>query len=249
MTPLHCAPGIPEFNRIVRDGVLSGFGLAEPIDIALRLGRHAGRASIPDTLSLQDMYTALAATGPQTLLVGARSLATALARQHSFGRRTLSLPLERPACIAIGSYDPITLAQLDHLLTALPDVCRLPALSGDCPAPEPQHGSLPGPGSHADALYLLQLVPGMPQGATDMAERFAATALPFLQTAHTLVLSGGATAEAVLDALDCPVLSLQGEVLPGLPLCRAGNRAIITKSGGFGAPDTLTRLFSPDLSE
>jgi uncharacterized protein YgbK (DUF1537 family) len=33
-----------------------------------------------------------------------------------------------------------------------------------------------------------------------------------------------------------------GEALPGLPVSRANGRLIVTKSGGFGAPDSLHRL-------
>ena len=43
-----------------------------------------------------------------------------------------------------------------------------------------------------------------------------------------------------------PQMRVAGEVLPGLPLCHAIDRpdfpALITKSGGFGPPDTLLRL-------
>jgi uncharacterized protein YgbK (DUF1537 family) len=42
-------------------------------------------------------------------------------------------------------------------------------------------------------------------------------------------------------------LRVEGEVLPGLPLSRAIGLpdfpAVITKSGGFGQPDTLLRLW------
>jgi D-threonate/D-erythronate kinase len=42
-------------------------------------------------------------------------------------------------------------------------------------------------------------------------------------------------------------LRVEGEILPGLPLCHAvdlpGFPDLITKSGGFGPPDTLLRLW------
>jgi len=56
------------------------------------------------------------------------------------------------------------------------------------------------------------------------------------------VLTGGATAEAVLDALDLPVLDLHGDIVPGLPLSSGGGWRIVTKSGGFGAAGVLLML-------
>lgn len=57
-----------------------------------------------------------------------------------------------------------------------------------------------------------------------------------------LVLSGGVTAEAVLDAMDVEILTVEEEILPGLPLSAANGWRIVTKSGGFGAPSTLNDL-------
>jgi uncharacterized protein YgbK (DUF1537 family) len=61
-----------------------------------------------------------------------------------------------------------------------------------------------------------------------------------------LVLTGGETAAAVLAATGLGVLQVVGEVLPGIPLCKACGRddlpLIVTKSGGFGAPDALSLL-------
>ena len=57
------------------------------------------------------------------------------------------------------------------------------------------------------------------------------------------------TAGAVLEALGLNVLHLAGEALPGLPLVRAGGFAIVTKSGGFGAPDALVVLAAQGAAE
>ncbi len=68
-----------------------------------------------------------------------------------------------------------------------------------------------------------------------------------------LVLAGGETATAVCRALGAPPLRVVGEPLPAIPLLRAelgagapglpgGVLRLVTKSGGFGAPDALTRL-------
>jgi uncharacterized protein YgbK (DUF1537 family) len=54
-----------------------------------------------------------------------------------------------------------------------------------------------------------------------------------------LILTGGATALAVCDALSAPYLEIQREVLPGIPLCRITSGPyrdirVVTKAGGFG---------------
>lgn len=68
-----------------------------------------------------------------------------------------------------------------------------------------------------------------------------------------VVLAGGETATAVCRALGAPLLRVVDEPLPAIPLLRAelgaaapglpgGVLRLVTKSGGFGAPDALTRL-------
>ena len=72
------APAIPEFGRITRNRQITGFGVSEPIDIPLRLGRHAATACIPDVEVEADMDRALLLS--HGLFVGARGLAQAIAR-------------------------------------------------------------------------------------------------------------------------------------------------------------------------
>lgn len=51
-----------------------------------------------------------------------------------------------------------------------------------------------------------------------------------------------------MEQLGISVLELLGEALPGLPIARAGGLTVVTKSGGFGDPDTLSTLLAPYLS-
>ena len=64
--------------------------------------------------------------------------------------------------------------------------------------------------------------------------------------ADAVFLTGGATAEAVLEAMGIGTLDLHGECLPGLPVARAvsgaGALTVIAKSGGFGDENTLIGL-------
>jgi uncharacterized protein YgbK (DUF1537 family) len=77
--------------------------------------------------------------------------------------------------------------------------------------------------------------------ATAMAEALVRLAP---RAGSLLVLSGGATAQVILERLGVHVLSLMGEALPGLPLARGGGLTFVTKSGGFGGEDTLLRLLA-----
>jgi D-threonate/D-erythronate kinase len=94
------------------------------------------------------------------------------------------------------------------------------------------------------ALTLVQAVPGEDVvTGEEVAHALAESVCPDLApVASTLLLSGGATAEAVLDKMRIVRFRLQGECLPGLGLAHARGHCIIAKSGGFGEPDTLRKI-------
>ncbi|MGK9053625.1 four-carbon acid sugar kinase family protein [Neorhizobium petrolearium] len=232
------APAIPEFGRFVAAGCLEGFGVDKPISIREKLGRHASRAIIPDIRSAADMDEALQtaqATGVD-LLIGARGLADALARGMT--GRAEAVPAEIPAGAAlfvIGSRDPITLAQIDELRRSYPVHCL-----------QAPNGMLAETSIGGTGITLVQATPGTEaRSPQEVSEALAAGIAPSLtDTAKTLLLSGGATADAVLRRMGISRLRLIGECLPGLGLAYAGGQCIIAKSGGFGGPDTLTSITS-----
>ncbi|MBY5634333.1 four-carbon acid sugar kinase family protein [Rhizobium leguminosarum] len=227
------APAIPQFDRFVEAGRVTGFGVATPIDIADRLGAHAGRASAPDTRSSADMEAVLqiAETDGTDLLVGARGLAETLAcRMTAMAKaQAATIPAGRITFV-IGSRDPITLAQVEHL--------RMNLALQYLPAP---NGIFNGSPATDAELTLVQATPGS-EGVSPkaVADALADGVLEYLvRNDGTLLLSGGATAEAVLRRLGLSRMRLHGECLPGLGLASANGRCIIAKSGGFGQPDTL----------
>ncbi len=230
------APAIPEFDRIVEDGRVSGFGIETPIVIADRLGAHAACARIPNTRTPADMDAILAEAQSDgtDLLVGARGLAEALARRMTAGAEAhaAAIPSGRIAFV-IGSRDPITLRQIEILRH------------------EHRLNYLPAPNGHLDAatdtgsdLTLVQAT----SGAGDVTPQLVSEALAdglkrnFADYDGILLLSGGATAEAVLRRFGLSRLRLHGECMPGLGLASANGRCIIAKSGGFGQPDTLKQI-------
>lgn len=226
-------PAIPAFSRWTRQGRVGGFGVAAPIDIAERIGRHAASAVIPDVGSQADIEHALSAGFD--LAIGARGLAEAMAQvmAPAAAAPDISLPVGRAYCV-IGSTDPITLAQLRHLRRCNSDLTYIAAPNGVAPALVPA----PAP------LTVLQAVPGTEpaDGATVSAALGHSLARLKPAPGSLLILSGGATAQVILGQLGIRMLELVGEALPGLPLARAGGLTVITKSGGFGDEETLSRL-------
>jgi uncharacterized protein YgbK (DUF1537 family) len=230
------APAIPEFGRIVKAGHVQGFGIDIPISIAEKLGSHAARAAIPGTSSAEEMMQQLKAAqqAGRDLLIGARGLAEALARQMTGRPAAPLVEIPRgPGLFVVGSTDPITLAQIGELQSA----------SGMRYLSAP-NGRLDDARPDGSTITLVQAVPGNePSSSRDVSRLLAESIYPALtDAAATLILSGGATAEAVLVRMGIARFRLLGECMPGLGLAHAHGLCIIAKSGGFGQPDTLRRI-------
>jgi uncharacterized protein YgbK (DUF1537 family) len=231
------APAIPAFGRIVQSDHVMGFGVDVPLSVRAILGRHSIRSTIPDTRTVQDIALALeqAEADGVDLLVGARGLAEALAvRMTGQVEAPLVPPPSGPGLFVIGSHDQITLRQADRL-RAIDGVSYRPAPNGEL-----LHTDVGEPAP----LVFVQAVPGEEQiSSEEVARNLAASVHPRLTaSAKTLLLCGGATAEAVLAHMGIECFRLQGECLPGLGLAYAGGLCIIAKSGGFGEPETLEVL-------
>ena len=234
------APAIPVQGRSVVDGRLVGAGVASPIDVAAALAPSDLALDIPDTVGEADFDAALghALDAPPALLVGAAGLAAALARRLAGGNWEIPVPtLAPPVLLAIGSRDPITVAQVERLasagtaaVTAAPD--------GRC-----------GPMANGPAqLMRLVAVEGKPFDPLAAGARFAdgIARLVKLARVHTLLGCGGETADAILGSLEQGVLTIEGEILPGVPVStlRLGERTLqlVTKSGGFGSETALVTV-------
>lgn len=229
------APAIPDFGRVVKAGHVHGFGVDAPICLAEALGRHATRATIPD-ISDQDEMRAWLARSEEAgvdLLIGARGLAEALAERLSRRASGSTVEIaEGPALFVIGSRDPITLAQVDALKAAF-DPHYLPA----------PNGRLAEAIVDGSAITLVQAVPGTEAATSqEVSDALAHSVFSGLARASTLLLSGGETAQAVLEKMQIRRFRLLGECLPGLGLAHAQGHCIIAKSGGFGQPDALSRI-------
>lgn len=230
------APAIPDFGRVVIGGAVSGFGVEAAIPVHERLGGHGGRCTIPDTRSQGDIREALAAAQAEgaDLLVGARGLAEALAEAMTAQAvpEAAIIPPGR-GLFVIGSRDPITVEQIDVLKSV-----------GPVSIVEAPNGVMPRHTDDGAGLTLVQATQGKENlSPLAVSERLAEGVVPHLTaSAARLLLSGGATAEAVLRAMGVSRLRLAGECLPGLGVGWSGDQCIIAKSGGFGQADTLKRI-------
>jgi len=223
--PVLAVPALPEFARVVRDGAVTGWGVDRPVPVAAALGRPA---SVPDVGTPAEMAAAIAGAADH-LIVGARGAALALAAAMAGGQATLP-PLGQPMVIAVGSTDPITLAQVAALRRGLPGLRAIDAPDGVFAA------------SAAPGVTLVQAVPGSGAPGPEVARALGKGLAGLMRGTQALVLTGGATAEAALDALGLGVLDLHGDIQPGLPLASGGGWRIVTKSGGFGDAGALLRL-------
>jgi D-threonate/D-erythronate kinase len=226
-------PAVPELGRMVVAGRLEGAGVMQPIPVHLQLPKGV-EVSIPDALSDADLDGLVRACEAGTLFVGARGLAAAVARRLHPGQARGAVPMPAgPVGFCIGSRDLITLAQVDALravglhYVAAPD------------------GQVPDRTKGGDVL--VQATPGTGASAEQAAANLAEGVLKHLKNLATLVVSGGETAAAVLRAAGIGVVRVRGDVAPGMPLCQPvdapGFPAVVTKSGGFGPPDTLLQLW------
>ena len=144
--------------------------------------------------------------------------------------------LPAPILLAIGSHDPITVAQVERLAAAGRRRSRRRPTGSARPAER--------------RAQLVRLVPadGRPFDPRAAGARFAEGIAQLVKAGgvRTLLGCGGETADAILGALGQGVLAIDGEVLPGIPVSSIllGERRLqlVTKSGGFGGEDALVSV-------
>ncbi|WP_296644942.1 four-carbon acid sugar kinase family protein [Roseinatronobacter sp.] len=232
---LVAAPALPRMGRIQVAGAISGTGVAEPLPIAARLGAAALCPDIRTSAEMNRIVTDLG-LDPHTLWIGASDLAFALARALHGAAAQPAPPLPRDLAVLVGSRDPITVAQVEHLENAGARIHHAP---NGC-APSVRTGQPP---------FILMMTPGPHPCDTALAAcQFAETAFAALSRMRPqgMICTGGETANAIMAQMGADSLELLGEVAPGIPAAAIstpwGRMTLATKSGGFGQVDTLTRL-------
>jgi uncharacterized protein YgbK (DUF1537 family) len=199
---------------------------------------------VVDALSENDLETLVQAAQqalPTALLCGSAGLIGALARslEQQPAANSTPAPIVGPALIVVGSASSMAQQQIAHLaaiqrVQVQPDahhqtqqnardlLLHLP--------PAATTAQLDGPHARALAKQLAQAA----------YQQFCA------QRPALLVLVGGDTTAAVLEALQVEHLEIVRELLPGMPLCRAnsphGMLALVLKAGSHGQADSLAQL-------
>jgi uncharacterized protein YgbK (DUF1537 family) len=206
---------------------------------------------------LNTLVSGVLAAGPPVLWVGAAGLAAALARGLGYSGppgEPVTPPAGETVLVVVGSHHAIGRAQARALAAAgIPSVefpvADLVALT----APQLAAALPAGPGCRVVSVAG-DVDPDLRERAT---AALAAICAPAVRAADVVVLTGGATARAVLTAAGVSTLHLVGELtttnragsgslVPGAVLSRPCGTArpthVITKSGSFGDDRTLVRL-------
>lgn len=241
------APAFPAMGRITRNGmhlVRNGedWHPAARSDIAAGLNKAglnvvsgssglsgATGVLIVDATTQGDLDQAVARQEDDNLLwVGSRALAESLAGPAQ--------PLDCPplGILMIGTTHPATRAQLAMALALTlpaPAIGPIPAQPGACilidPVPDCADAAATAAALHQAAL---RITPDDLQG-------------------RAIFVTGGDALSVILSAIMARSLDCVGEVGPGLPLSivRGGTLDgcwLVSKSGGFGSPDLLTKMLS-----
>ncbi|TXL64779.1 4-hydroxythreonine-4-phosphate dehydrogenase PdxA [Zeimonas arvi] len=224
--------------------------LADRIAQAFAAGVRVAVCDASSVEELSRLARSLALLDRTPLIAGSAGLARSLAalRRRPPAPRDAS-PTQvpgrpvGPVLTVIGSRAPVARAQAAAIVSATGALAvavpaaRLVAEPPDVAAGDAIAAALAA-GRHA--------VLTVGDGETDLslslaiARGLARLAAPAAAHAGGLVLTGGDTARAVLDALGTSAIELLGEVEPGVPLARAASLPLLClKAGGFGNANTL----------
>ncbi|MDR1044859.1 MAG: hypothetical protein LBP33_07045 [Candidatus Adiutrix sp.] len=190
------------------------------------------------------------AESDRLILSGSAGLAGALARRlrpggafRPAGARTPA----PPALFLAGSASAVLKEQIDCLAEragARVFTLNLETLmkSGPAALPEPWPKAA-GP----EGPLVVKLPPGQAglYGSRQIIEAFGRLAARLVteRRPRSLFISGGDTARSTLNALGIEEAWLRAEIEPGVALLEAGALDILTKSGGFGDRELLSRLY------
>lgn len=224
------SPALPRLGRRCAKGVLrtqDGQDIALPVSDAL---------DVPDAESDEDLAALVdeVFAGENRILVaGSSGLGAAwsksLGQMHGRAANQSRPPVSGKAVLClIGSVHPRTLAQMEQSL----ERGALLETELSCVVP-------------GGAAQLVRVpVANVDRHWKDELRRAVGS-----NTFGALVLSGGSTAELVLDTLDADLIEIGGSSTAGAPWGTvrgglAGGLIVVTKSGAFGENDELTRILA-----
>lgn len=262
------APAFPEQGRVTRGGgqwVVDAGGVRCAVpDIVSELRRHgvdaatqaqaspSTRVVVCDAESPADLEAIVerhSRDGVRTLWCGTRGLARALAARATQGPGAASIAaaahapvaLHGPILFVVGTDHPVSVAQSRALEGQRGVACRTVDTAGAGDGAECADGA-------AALLLRFAIAEGTPR---DTARRLIAEALrrevARMRPPGAVMATGGETVRALGEALGATRLDVHAEYEPGIPRGAWGDgrwagTPILSKSGGFGAPDLFARL-------
>jgi uncharacterized protein YgbK (DUF1537 family) len=216
---------------------------------------------------LMVLVRACASTGIR-LLCGSAGLARALVGTMPPGEEQIALERQTgPVLVAAGSYNPVTLRQVEmaqregvQVVNLTPNDLRIANL-GNFPLRTISGEAHANSGGgiavkikacllHSENVILYARIPDrLPGKEEEIGIELAALTAAVLTGAQVggLVLTGGETAALVCRALGCSGIDLGGEIQPGVVWGRMAGGAfaglpVVTKAGGFGDENTLVEV-------
>jgi len=215
---------------------------------------HRGyRFAVIDAVCDQDLEVIGQAADSSALLTGAAGLARGFATTHRFrgeGQGAKPVLPEGPALILAGSCSAATLEQVDACREKFPSFQL--RLGGEQDVADVRAAALDWVGSRIEQgpLLVYSSAPADRRAsgraaATEIERTMGALArLGVERGARRLVVAGGETSGAVVDALGISCVEVAGEIERGVPwiVTEADPKlALVLKSGNFGSRDLLCR--------
>jgi len=229
----------------LRAGRLAPGPTDSPADLAARLDDlHASGtdAVVLDAVTDADLETIARAsrlvTGP-TLVTGSGGLAAHMVPTDPATAPAPSLPSVDRVLVVVGSYSGPARSQIDELVRRGAEHVELRHRDDGQQAATDQITSAPG-----DVVVTPDLgIPVDKDNALDVAAALSATVARSAHRFGALVLTGGETARAVLDALHIDTVRVHGTVEPGVVISSHPDHrpVLVTKAGAFGDAGTLAR--------
>lgn len=253
-------PCYPPTARSVKDGVLlvNGVPVGEteyhPSSstslISEIIGDQLPGVQVYDSETEADLLDIVKRLKNQRVLVGSAGLAAALAE---------SLARPPPVLAIIGSKRTVTRNQIDEFTRRLnarlipidikrafqgrkQDIVVSEAVEALSSGQDVAIVSAPSVESESESIKLAEKS-GVEDFEALITSALALSAKRILSETDVsgLVLTGGATAKAVCEALSVKEISIVEELRPGIPLLNLGEINAITKAGGFGELDAIVQ--------
>jgi uncharacterized protein YgbK (DUF1537 family) len=179
------------------------------------------------------------------MAVGSAGLAEALASNAVGGKAVIQRPgrLDAPLLYVVGSRSSRSDRQVERLLEKNNDCAEILAPGGQF---DPTGAARDMSGKSSGLVHIPRMLddPTADHVARSLGE--SVSRLLDIFEFGALLLTGGDVAAAVLKAINRPVISLAGQIAPGVPLSFVDNGDrrlwLVTKAGGFGGEDLLLEV-------